>query len=603
MSEISTDRGSDTYVRSDHPRHPYSGGEVIRVQSGSRFGYVRLPFTDIRGRTVLSATLTGHVRGTFSAQTVTVAGVTEKWSPSTTTYNHQPAVGAGVPTTLPAKVDGEAADLDVTAIVQSAANGAKLRGFRLATSTSTADRCNWYAFDSDSPAWTLTIELSDAPEQPSDLRPDGGLGVGSARPVLAWSYTDLGGDSSDQGAFKVQVDPDADEVSPAFDTGWITSTVPEYDLSSGTFTALASHAATQWRVMTRDAGGNESVWSDWASFSYEPYFTVTMDSPTGGVIGDATPDIIAHITGETLTQWRAHVEDAAGNVLWRTQLQDGPIEVTVPFRNDDGRRVIRRDDASYDFVVRAWGDVDRAVAVGLPAYVEQRVTVVFDDDAGVTTPTSFAAAPADTGDPRLTFTWDRTEAPDAVLILDDGKVYARLDEDDWTLDAGTYTWTDTGLAAPYAAHHFTIRAIESGVRSHPSETVTVTTRPEGAWVIAAGRQPVCLAGTATPFIKNDRRATFKPINISEDVDIVTGQEGVSGHFDGFIFKEPGVNVLSKVATLEDIRADLDATPQLVWATQSIPATLKNLTALPDGDVFDEDNLQHTVSFDFTQAGD
>lgn len=600
MSTITTSHGVDTWVRDDHPNRNLSGGTLIRLQSSHRRGLVRLPVTDIRGRTVLSATLTGVVSGTFSAQNVTVAAAASGWAAGRVTWNSQPTVSTTVTTAVGATTDGAFVDLDVTAIVQSWANGDAQRGFRLSTNATTADRSNWYSLDSSGSSWTLTVELSDAPEQPSDLRPNQGA-VASSAPILAWSYTDLGGDSSEQGAFKVQADAAADEVSPDFDSGWVTSTDPEFDLSGSSFTPLSSGVSTQWRVMTRDADGNDSIWSDWATFSYEPAPTLTMDSPTGGVIGDSTPDVVAHLSGETLTQWRVRVLDSAGNVLWNSGLRDGAIAVTIPKRNSRNERVIHTDDATYTFNVRAWGDVERAVAVGYPAYVEQSVDVVFDDDAGVATPTSFGVTQFAAGDPRTAFSWHLSSAPDAILLLDGNKVYARLDSDDWTNVAGDYTWTDSGGVDPFEDHAFTIRAVVSGVRSLPSSTVTFHPTITGVWLVPIDDDPIRLDTTTSidQFTTTDRRAVYKPLNRDVDVSIVYGLEGLSGNFTGLLSDQQ--DQAAAVERLQALRADVSQIPHLVWGI-AIPVEVRNLKVAPAA-VFTDGQRVWNVSFDFIQAGD
>lgn len=600
MTTIVASHGSDTHVRDSHPNRNYAGGTTIRLQSTHRYGFVHIPVTDVRGRTVLSATLTGHVRSGFAAQTVTVNAVSDSWSAGKTTWNRQPTVGAGISTSLGALSDGDAADLDVTTLLQAVADGTAYRGLRLSTDATTADVSNWYAFDAAEPSWTLTVELSDAPEQPSDLRPNLGA-VGAAAPVLAWSYTDLGGDSSEQGGFRVQVDPAADEVSPAFDTGWITSGDPQYDLSSGSFTPLTSGASTQWRVMTKDASGNESEWSDWVPFTYVPYPTLTMDSPTGGVIGDSTPDVVFHLTGETLTQWRVRVEDTAGTVLWNSGLTDGTPSVTVPKRNDDGVRVIKRDDASYVIRVRAWGDVARADAVGLPAYVEQTVTVDFDEDAGVETPSAFTVTRFAAGDPRTTFSWTMTLEPDAILVLDAGEVVARLDSDDWTLSAGVYAWTDQALVQPFVDHTFTLRAVSSGARSPASTEVDYRLVVDSVWLVPVDMDPIRLDTKAgiDQFVVQDRAAIFKPINTGETVRVVSAFEGISGTFPGMLSDRQDQD--AAVARLGALRADVYATPRLVWGV-SIPVSLGNIKVFPAADFTDAQRVWN-VSFDFTQVGD
>lgn len=611
MTTITASHGSDTHTRDDHANRNYAGGNLVRAQSTHRYIFLHIPVTDIRGRTVLSATLTGHAAGTFSAQTITVAAVSASWAAGKTTWNNQPGVGTSVATAVSSTADGAAVNLDVTAILQSVANGSKWRGFRIATAGTTADRCNFYSFDSPNASWTLTVQLSDTPEQPSDLRPSGSLAVGSSRPILAWSYTDLGGDSSDQGAFRVQVDPAANGTTPAFDTGWVTSSDPQYDLSSGSFTALTAGASTQWRVATKDAAGNQSLWSDWAQFSYVAYPTLTIDSPTG-TIGDATPTVQFHMTGETLTQWRVEVLDAAGNVRWDSGLSDGTGAVTVPLRDSDGRwgwgsyrygtKVLDVDNASYTFQVRAWGNVARADAVGLPAYVQATSTVTFSESVGVTTPDTFAVAAAATGDPRITFTWHRTSSPDAFQILDGNKIYAQVESGDWTVVSGNYSWTDQGLADPFVQHSFTIRAVDTGVRSQASSVVLYTPKIVGVWLVPAdGSLPIQLDGRTSldQFAENDRRASYKPINSSVNVDIVYGFEGASGHFDGILSDRQ--DQTAAVTRLEAVRKDVASTPRLVWG-KSIPVQVSNLKVLPGADYTPAQPV-YNVSFDFIQAGD
>lgn len=600
MSTITAASGVDTFVRDDHPNRNYAGGNVIRLQASHRRGLVRVPVTDIRGRTVLAATLTGHVRTGFVSQDINVALATSGWAAGKVTWNSQPTTGTGVTTSLSSLSDGAAAALDVTTLLQSVANGTTFRGFRISTTATTAETSNWYSFDAMDQAWVLEVELSDEPEQPSDLRPNIGA-VGAAAPVLAWSFTDLGGDSSEQGGFRVQVDPAADETTPDFDTGWIVSADPEYDLSSGSFTPLTSGASTQWRVMTQDAAGNDSEWSDWASFSYEPYPTLTMDSPTGGVIGDSTPTILAHLTGETLTQWRARVLAAAGDVLWSSGISDGSIAVTVPARDDDGHRVIRRDDATYTIEVRAWGDVERAVAVGLPAYVEALTDVVFDADAGVTAPDSLAVSAFASGEPRTTFTWHRTSAPDAFLLMRSGEIVARLDSDDYTVVSGNYSWTDNGLATPFVAEDWTIYAVDTGVRSLASNSVTFTSAPRGVWLCPEDADPIALEtrDSIDQFSTADRRAVYKPINSGLDISIVYAFEGISGTFAGLLGSEQDQR--AAVDRLATLRTDVSATPRLVWGV-SIPVEVRNLKVTP-ASTFNAAQEVWNVTFDFIQAGD
>lgn len=608
MSEIRAGSGVDTWLRDDHPRRPNAGTNRIRLQHNHRVGLVFNPVTGIRGRTVLNSWITGRVAGGFAAQTVTASRIKDKWRAGDATWENPPTTGLSIATVLGATSDGTAVDLDITSIMQSVANGNEWRGLLLETSATAVGDSDWYSFDSGQPAWVVHVELADAPEQPSDLRPNGGS-VGSHAPVLAWSYNDSGGDDSEQSAFQVQVDPGADGASPDFDTGWVASGDPQYDLSSGGFTPLSSGDSTQWRVRTKDSSvvPEQSQWSDWASFTYTPYRTLIMDSPTGGVIGDNTPDVIAHLSGGTLDHWRVRVLAASGDVRWNSGLQTGPISITVPKRNRQNRKIIRRDDATYTIQVRAFDRVDRTPAVGLPAYVEQLVDVVFDEDAGVGAPSAFAMAPATLGDPRVTFSWFRSLSANWMIVdTGSGEIIARLDDGEPSVSAGTYSWTDSGLIAPRQASTYVVRAIESGVRSHASNVVTYSSKPLGVWLVPSdGTTPIFMRGVVAvdQFLTNDRRTSYSPLNSDTDIDVVWGQEGVSGTFSGTISNHPGgPDVFPAVRRLSELKGDIFQLPQMVWATQSVPVRVRNLTVLPSSD-YNDDNKRHNVSFSFIQVGD
>jgi hypothetical protein len=605
VTEIVVAQMQDTWANSAATNRNYGSTDRVRVRNLERRGFVLPQLAAVRGRTVLSATLTGHLAEDATAQTYTVKGITESWSAGTLTWSNQPtAPSTNSSTTSPgALVAGDEVTWDVRALVQNVADGGKWYGLQISTDSATG--AAFYSASDGAPAWALTVELSDAPEQPDDLRPDQGA-VGSGAPILAWSFADLGGESTEQGSLQVQVDPAANGTAPAFDSGWVASADPQYDLSTSTFTALAANASTQWRVRVKDAAGVQSVWSDWASFTYKPKPTLTVSSPTGGVIGDPTPDVIASLSGETLTQWRIRIAagDDKSDILYNSHLQDGPISWTIPLRNHDGRRIIR-DDNNYWLNVQAWGDVDRATAVGDPPYVYEWIQFHANDDVTVA-PTSLTVAPATPGSPRATFSWFRNEAADAWVIFMDDEVFARLDASDVTVSTttpGNYSWTDTGLLPPYEAHKFKVKAIDAGKRSPASGTTTYTSEPAGVWLIRPNGDTVVLDGTAVEsFAQLDRRATYKPLNVATDVDIVYGFEGVSGSFSGSIQTASDQNVHTAKRRLEKIRTAITERPQLIWGTHSMPVQIKNMRVLTDPD-FAPNNLKHGVSFDFIQDGD
>lgn len=601
-------RGYDSWADSGATGAEHGSGQWVQIASTTRRGFVFMPLKGVRGRTVLSAVLAPHVAGTWASQDVTVQRVAADWDAATLNWGNQPGVvGATVTVATGAHADGEQFSATVTDLIQAVANGAAWYGFRIVTSEASAQKL--YAFDSGEPSWTLTLELSDAPEQPSDLAPNGGS-VSESEPIWSWDFTDLGGTSTEQAAFKVQADPAADEISPNFDSGWVTDTDPQYDSSVGSYAGPSSGGSDQWRVMVRDGDGLESVWSDWAPFTYTPKQTLTIDNPgVAGLIYDPTPPIEAHLSAGTLRAFRIRITKGSDRtvILYDSGIQPAShatdIEWTLPLRYQ-GRRIFH-DDTNYQVNVRAWDTVDRAEGVvGDTTYVEQWRTFTFDNDATVTAPVLVSVG-SYLGSPRMQFVATRSVDPDAWEIRRNGKFYIRLPNSAFTESpSSTFTWIDGGYSDPRESATWTIRAIVGGRRSAASNAIVAQTTPEGVWLIRNQSDMVCLDGVASVdgFRTLDRRATYKPINVGYDVDIITGQEGVSGPFEGEISTGSLQTVSAALATLEAIKDEPMRSFRMVWATKSIPVKLRHLTALPASD-YRTNSQKHKVTFEFWQVGD
>ena len=609
MSETIVRRGHDTWANIAYPNREYGAGGYIQLKANARRGFVYMPLAGIRGRTVLSATLSMHVRGTWAAQELTIRAVASSWAAATLNWNNQPGVtGATSTVTTGALSAGAEITVDVTTQVQQVANGVAWYGFRVGTDeTSTAQKLA--SFDSGLAAWTLTVELSDIPEQPSGLAPDGGA-VSSNEPILSWDFTDATNSAVDQAALQVQADPAADGVSPNFDSGTVVSTEPELDLSTTAYVGPASGGSDQWRVRVQSDAGDWSEWSDWATFTYEPKPALSITEPSGSVIYDPTPPVEASITGGTLRAWRIVVTKGTDRtaILYNSGVRQATdptdIALTIPERNDDGIRIFR-DDVSYQIGVRIWDDIDRAPGVtDDPTWVEAWKTVTFDDDVAVAAPAGLTVTQVGVS-PRLQFTWTRSVTPDAWVITRNGKVYARLDDSEVPESpADTYTWVDGGYSNPYEDATWKVKAVVANRQSVPSNAVVQGAEVEGVWLITAAGQSVVLNGVASVdgFKTLDRRATYKPINVAYDVDILTGLEGASGAFDGACPEAEDQSVATALAVLEAIKDAPEETVQMVWASKSVPVRLRHLTFLPASE-FKPENHQHNVSFEFWQVGD
>lgn len=203
MVESVVRRGQDTHANSAYPNAENGDNKHPLLASGTARIFLYMPLAGIRGRTMLSAVLSGVAKGAWPAQTLTVAPITAKWSSGWLNWSNQPAVGTPtVAVALPALNDGDRFNLDITTLVQAVANGAAHHGWRIVTSAVGPGRV--YGFDSGKDSWTLTYEFSDAPRAPTTLSPDGGV-VSSGKPVLTFDFTDLGGASTEQGSIEIEV--------------------------------------------------------------------------------------------------------------------------------------------------------------------------------------------------------------------------------------------------------------------------------------------------------------------------------------------------------------------------------------------------------------
>lgn len=227
-------RGWNTTVNVDYPSTANGGDQkYVRAKTGAKRVLLHFPVGAVRGRTVLSAQLIGHVKGAQPDQLLTLRRLVGDWDAAGVTWNTQPAdTGVNTGTTLQtgALADGAEIILQATAMLQTVANGAPWYGFKLITNSGTD--CTFHGFASPLPSWTLHYELSDAPDQPTALVPDGGV-VSVANPILSWDFSDFGAGSTTQAAFQVQIDPNASATAPLFDTGTVLATDPLYDTAQG----------------------------------------------------------------------------------------------------------------------------------------------------------------------------------------------------------------------------------------------------------------------------------------------------------------------------------------------------------------------------------
>lgn len=606
MTDLVLTSIGDAWVNSAKAGQNYGSVRWAQIQSSARRVFLRPELGNIAGRTVVDAYLVGRVGPGWVSQTLTVAPVVERWSPGRVTWANQPAVdtGAAVTEVVGVLSDGAVVTIDGLApIVQAVADSDDWFGLRITTNSATAGQ-KFYATDSGEPSWELHVTLSDAPEQPANLRPDGGAVSGGA-PILAWDFLDLGDDSTEQAESKVQVDTptggaDPDAVAPDYDSGWVTNVDPHFDLTG-------EHSATgvgphYWRVQVRDADGGQSEWSDWAEFTVTALPGLVIDSPTGP-FGDPTPTVQAHLSSGTVKAWSVLVTGPdRSDVRADSGVQTGTVEWTVPERALGGGRVLREDEQGW-IRVRVWDSVDRTVAVGQNVYVETWIEAEWDDDAGIDPVSQLLVRQTFAGSPQLEWSWDRSEvADDGYVIQVDGVTVARLGADDVTVDAGRYKWTDSGQVSPMRTHTLAVRAVEDNGVSEAVEFTNFRHLVPLLWVIHDEVAPVAVADTSHGrFERIDRLASYAPLKGGE-VDVIYDYEGRRGDVEGTIFAgwQGDADVWAAADRLRTIATHPIRTAQLVWGAQSIRVRLRDVD-VTSADDMDPRSALHMVRFGFVEV--
>lgn len=608
MTDLLIENTRDAWVNSQRTGTNYGSTNAVHVRAGAneRVGLVRPELTSILGRTVLEARLIGRAAAALVAQEFTLTPLAERFTSGGVKWSNQPDVTAATPVTetIGALVEGDEIEWIVTDHLQAVADGTTWHGWRLETDSSTEGQ-RFRSNDSGELAWELHVTLSDVPEIPAGLRPDGGGAVSTSVPVLAWEYADYGGELTGQAEARIQVDTPAvgvepDEVAPDFDSGWLVNTEPTFDLDASAHTP-AGDGPHYWRVNVRDAEGNESGWSDWAEYVVEALPVLVVDSPTGA-FGDPSPQLLAHLATGTIKAWKATATGPdRSDVRAETGLTSGAVDWTVPERTDAGKRVFREDEAGWIYL-RVWDDVERTTAVGEKAFVDVWIEATWDEDALLAAPTDLVVTPIAAGDPRREWTWTRAEAADAWLIQVDGVTVARLEPEDVTVVAGDYSWTDNGLVPPLRPHQLRVRAVEAGEVTTPATYADAGEELHGVWLLpeADGIDAVALSGTAvSSFARKDHAATYVTHD-GEEIDVVYGTPARSGRFEGQVHSSSAQDVWDSLDALELLRKARNRMAQLVWGSKSVRARIRDVDATPADEIL-AGNLLHVVRFAFVEV--
>lgn len=599
MPELIATSGNDTWVVSTYPTQPRGGFAYPAMTFNARRILVWLPLKPtITGKIILSATLEGVVHGSWAAQNVTVRQITSAWDEATATWNNQPTAPTGtqITTAVGAKSDGAVVDLDVTAFVQAMANGDTNYGFQITTDDTGYNA--FYGFDAGvSNSWKITVEYADDPDTPTQLAPNGVIGMSK------WIARIDGQD--DLAQIKVQVDPAASST-PAFDSGWVSISAPLLDLSTTSYAGLANNASTYWRAAVKTVDGSVSAWSEWVQVTRVDKPSLVLDWPSAGVVKTGTPTIQAHLSpaGTANTRWRVTVLDVTtGDVLWASgDLMGATLAARVPHRSN-GKATLA-EDVTYTLRVRAFDRADRVGSYGDPAYVQSVTAMLVDHDNSEAVPALSSVTQVAALDPRLRLHWTRTgTGPDEFRVRRDGEwLPDSIDPAGALVGTNTWEWVDN-TAAPNVTHAYQVVGVTNDNKSVLSNTVTVTAKVTGVWFISRWGV-VCMTADDVDSIKQvDKRTTIALPYAAEDIDIITGIGGyqadsISLHVDSHI---AGQDVDTARALLEKIRQNARVPVQMVWGTVSAAVFLRGLSVAPYSLMTPGRDRDHLVTFGMFQT--
>jgi hypothetical protein len=302
--------------------------------------------------------------------TFTVETVGESWDAATITWASQPDVSGSATAADSGRAAGDEITINITplvtqAVATEAAAGTEWYGLRVSVSGS--EEIVLYGAFSTAYQPKIRSEVSRPPVAPFNLQPSE-LAVSETKPELRWDFRDL--DAEDVlSEIYVQVDTSDDFETPLYDSGWVASTIPRFDLASPPSGApatptLSTGTTYYWQARHRDNHGVESEFSTVTSFTVVTKGTLTAD-PVPEV---PTPTFSWSLTGATQVAYYLAVEESIGGIwttVWESPWQLSTAEeVTLP---DD---YVLQEGRNYRRVLRVTDNVERADLPGDRAYYE-----------------------------------------------------------------------------------------------------------------------------------------------------------------------------------------------------------------------------------------
>jgi hypothetical protein len=593
--------GSSTFIRAAAPSKSYGQAARLNLHADNPVGtgeFVYLQFglpKDLhKGATVTSAHLRVQQDGDWTPtgpRTLTKQRINAKWLLSTIKWVNRPGLVTGTDVALTQSTVGDLAvwDWDVTTDVQAWVNGAPNYGWRIIADVTSTRYLRGFTAKVGRPA--LVVEYAYPPAVPTSLHPSAGA-VSVSKPVVRF-------DTGDITAVNVQVDPAA-AATPAFDSGWVTTTANELNLAATAYAGLAVGASTQWRVRVRnDVSVAPSSWSQWVTFSRVAKPALTITQPTGTVL-ESTPPITWTMTG--MVEWQVTVALASKpSVIIH---DSGRKPGTSPGAYTPPKPVFTKNGAAYLITVGGWDAVDREYTTGDPRRSEATTTAVLTDDPGIVA-VDWITAQQQTNAPWVDLVWQRPAMPDGWIVVRDGEwIYDTHTAGDLNVSGTTYTFRDW-TAAPNREHVYRVAPIENGVNGRGGPTDTVVPEIKGIWLGDPDTgDEVMLFGNDDPEPEYGEEVdTFTGIGATSSIDVLTALRGWEAPITGLLTDALDRTAVDDLDTMYRWKGDRTRELRLAWADVNVPGTIGNVQLPPRRVGTTPYGVTRGVSFQFKQTGE
>lgn len=588
-SEVETTTANGTYTNADHATvNYYAAAKTWAYARGlDKFYFFRVNLpANLVGREVLSATLRVVLPPPGGSKTTKL----QRHADPATGYalmhdTNKPGVLAGS-TEHAITSSAQFRDFDVLDDLQDIAAGGDYFGWRFWTTATTDLKIHGWGSEYKP---TLTVVLADESSDPTNVRPHGIVSI--AKPFVTWDGPD--------GIVSVQVqvdDVDGDFVTPIFDSGTVSSDVPQLDLATTAYAGLADAASVDIRVRHTTTDNGVSAWSDPVTITRNASPAVAFTSP-GSSTTDPTPPAAWTAAVQTRYQVTTYVNDV---VVADTGVVPGTDNAYTPPKGATA------SGQTIRYRLRVWFNDDQVSSPGDPGYVEVSTETTYTPGtaAAITTIT----AEQDGVRPWVDLAWTRSAGlADEWIVerdIDNGEGFVILDRFDGTQD-GDPVWTYRDWKAPgFRTVTYRVRPVVTGAAGAVGPTASVVAVVTGAWIFdpVSGRS-VRFGGQEPDVAYVEQSVWFEPIGSPTAVKRTFSLRGLEGTIRGTLKPYDGRSVESLEADVMWFKGHGTDTYRVAFGDVNIPAVLDVISPTWHAELANSRQKRKVLSVGLRQDGE